>query len=48
MVVGDVESHEPEDVAYEVLCRAHFRRRTTSARARAISMIAEPLPFGGA
>ena len=45
VVVGDVESHEPEDVAYEVLCRAHFRRRTTSARARAISMVAEPLPF---
>ena len=46
IVVGDVENQEePADVAYEVLCRAHHRRRMTAARARAISMIAEPLPF---
>ena len=46
IVVGDVENNEvPADVAYEVLCRAHHRRRMTAARARAISMIAEPLPF---
>jgi thymidine kinase len=47
IVVGDVESQEeePADVAYEVLCRAHHRRKMTAARARAISMIAEPLPF---
>src|SRR4051812_3244023 len=56
IVVGDVEgdvegdgetASDPEnaDVAYEVLCRAHHRRRLTAARARAISMIAEPLPF---
>ncbi len=46
IVVGDVENKElPAEVAYEVLCRAHHRRRMTAARARAISMIAEPLPF---
>ena len=46
IVVGDVEDQEaPADVAYEVLCRAHHRRRMTAARARAISMVAEPLPF---
>jgi len=48
VVVGDVEAHDPAQTAYEVLCRAHHRRRMTAARARAISMIAEPLPFGGA
>ena len=46
IVVGDVGNKEqPAEVAYEVLCRAHHRRRMTAARARAISMIAEPLPF---
>ena len=46
IVVGDVENEElPAEVAYEVLCRAHHRRKMTAARARAISMIAEPLPF---
>lgn len=47
VVVGDVEdqSAPPAEVVYEVLCRAHHRRRMTAARARAISMIAEPLPF---
>jgi thymidine kinase len=53
IVVGDVEDREPADdatppeVAYEVLCRQHHRRGLTAARARAISRIAEPLPFGG-
>ena len=45
IVVGDVEGDVPAEVAYEVLCRAHHRRRMTAARARAISMVAEPLPF---
>lgn len=45
VVVGDVENDDHAEVAYEVLCRAHHRRRMTAARARAISMIAEPLPF---
>jgi thymidine kinase len=50
IVVGDVEDalhdieHHPE-VAYEVLCRQHHRRRMTAARARAVSMVSEPLPF---
>ena len=45
IVVGDVEADLPTEVSYEVLCRAHHRRRMTSARARAISSVAEPLPF---
>lgn len=52
VVVGDVGSDDPAavpdqapEVVYEVLCRAHHRRRMTAARARAVSMIAEPLPF---
>ena len=47
IVVGDVEEQdaEPAQVAYEVLCRQHHRRRMTAARARAVSMVAEPLPF---
>ena len=50
IVVGDVESagsDEPApEVGYEVLCRQHHRRRMTANRARAVSMIGEPLPFG--
>ncbi len=48
IVVGDVddpgEDEQPE-VGYEVLCRQHHRRRLTASRARAVSMIGEPLPF---
>jgi thymidine kinase len=47
IVVADVEqagSAAPE-IGYEVLCRQHHRRRMTASRARAISMISEPLPF---
>jgi thymidine kinase len=52
IVVGDVDDTDeregpPPEVAYEVLCRQHHRRRLTAARAQAISRIAEPLPFGG-
>jgi thymidine kinase len=50
IVVGDVEqagSHEAApEVAYEVLCRQHHRRRMTAARAHAVALGAEPLPFG--
>src|SRR6478752_4540481 len=48
IVVGDVDSPEepPADVAYEVLCRQHHRRRLTAARAKAVSLAPEPLPFG--
>jgi thymidine kinase len=48
IVVGDVEdaSTAPADIAYEVLCRQHHRRRLTAARAHAVSLAPEPLPFG--
>ena len=52
IVVGDVDSaHEahagaPAEVAYEVLCRQHHRRRLTAARAQAVALSPEPLPFG--
>lgn len=51
IVVGDVDDPhtaspaEPTEIAYEVLCRQHHRRRMTAARARAVSMVSEPLPF---
>jgi thymidine kinase len=44
-VVGDVDGQSAE-VAYEVLCRRHHRRRLTAARARA-TLSPEVLPFGG-
>jgi len=51
IVVGDVDeagdtAGHPAEVGYEVLCRQHHRRRLTAARAQAVSMIGEPLPFG--
>jgi thymidine kinase len=51
IVVGDVEDAdalaEPDrQVGYEVLCRQHHRRKLTAARARAVSLAPEPLPFG--
>ncbi|QIG42858.1 thymidine kinase [Nocardioides anomalus] len=55
IVVGDVDAAdttdatdatEPPEVAYEVLCRMHHRRRMTAARAHAVALGAEPLPFG--
>ncbi len=54
VVVGDVETTvgtptpgaEAPDVAYEVLCRQHHRRRLTADRAKAVSLAPEPLPFG--
>ena len=49
IVVGDVEDPDRArraDVAYEVLCRQHHRRRLTAARAKAVSLAPEPLPFG--
>lgn len=42
VVVGDTETG---DVRYEVLCRAHHRRRMTATRARA-TLGEDPLPFG--
>jgi thymidine kinase len=48
IVVGDVDDSQgpPAEVAYEVLCRQHHRRRLTAARAQAVSLAPEPLPFG--
>nr|WP_275940922.1 thymidine kinase [Nocardioides zeae] len=48
VVVGDVDQtgQPPAEVAYEVLCRQHHRRRLTAARAQAVSLVPEPLPFG--
>src|SRR5690606_16839177 len=47
VVVGDTDEVGGEvEVAYEVLCRQHHRRHLTAARARAVSMAPEPLPFG--
>ena len=47
IVVGDVgdDRAEQTEVGYEVLCRQHHRRGLTASRARAVSMIGEPLPF---
>lgn len=48
IVVGDVDAADqpPAEVAYEVLCRQHHRRRLTAARAQAVSLAPDPLPFG--
>ena len=48
IVVGDVDvpKDEPTVVSYEVLCRQHHRRGLTAARARAVSLAPDPLPFG--
>lgn len=51
VVVGDVgrpvdrEGASPSGVGYEVLCRQHHRRRLTAARAKAVSLAPDPLPF---
>jgi thymidine kinase len=50
IVVGDTEdatpaADRPGVVTYEVLCRQHHRRQLTAARAKAVSLSAEPLPF---
>lgn len=50
IVVGDTDdaapaAHRPGVVTYEVLCRQHHRRQLTAARAQAVSLSAEPLPF---
>lgn len=54
IVVGDVDDTDAPapaavddevEVAYEVLCRQHHRRGLTAARARAVSLSPDPLPF---
>lgn len=49
--VGDVGDAEvgrvpAPEIGYEVLCRQHHRRKLTAARAKAVSMVPTPLPFG--
>ncbi|HYG92390.1 MAG TPA: thymidine kinase [Nocardioides sp.] len=48
IVVGDVDPPKegPVEVSYEVLCRQHHRRGLTAARAKAVSLAPDPLPFG--
>ena len=48
IVVGDVDAagQAAPEVGYEVLCRQHHRRGLTAARARAVSLAPDPLPFG--
>jgi len=46
IVVGDTSPDEDVEVAYEVLCRQHHRRGLTADRAKAVSLVPEPLPFG--
>ncbi|MBU6243809.1 MAG: thymidine kinase [Actinomycetales bacterium] len=47
VMVGDVAgSAHAGTVAYEVLCRRHYRARRTASVAQAEHMSAEPLPFG--
>ncbi|MFI7384056.1 thymidine kinase [Streptomyces sp. NPDC049813] len=43
VVVGDV-NHAEDEIGYEVLCRRHHRRRTTSATARAGTLSPDVLP----
>ena len=43
VMVGD--THSTRAVAYEVLCRHHYRTRTTAARAEQEHISAQPLPF---
>lgn len=50
IVVGDTEAADVPAgdtplVGYEVLCRQHHRRKLTAARAKAVSMVPDPLPF---
>ena len=46
VVVGDTAPEADERVGYEVLCRQHYRKHLTSARAGAVSLTPIPLPFG--
>lgn len=43
VMVGD--THSVETVAYEVLCRHHYRTRTTAAHAEQQHISPQPLPF---
>lgn len=43
VMVGDV-ANQPDEIGYEVLCRRHHRRQTTSATAQAGSLSPDVLP----
>jgi thymidine kinase len=45
VMVGDTGSASTANVTYEVLCRHHYRTRTTAAHAEQQHMSAQPLPF---
>ncbi len=46
VMVGDTTAQSASTVSYEVLCRRHYRSRTTAARSQRGHMSVEPLPFG--
>ncbi len=46
VLVGDTNTQSSSAIAYEVLCRQHYRARMTSARAAQAHMSPQPLPFG--
>ncbi len=48
VMVGDVAGSDggPVSIAYEVLCRRHYRARLTASAAHAAHMSEQPLPFG--
>ena len=46
VMVGDTTTESRTTVAYEVLCRTHYRSRTTAATSQRQHMSAQPLPFG--
>ena len=45
VLVGDTSPGAAGVVSYEVLCRPHYRTRTTASRAARAHMSAQPLPF---
>lgn len=45
VVVGDVESSDSEQIAYEVLCRRHHMRMVTANRKSSTELSADILPF---
>ena len=48
VMVGDTRSDAPHTVAYEVLCRKHYRSRSTAATAATGHISVQPLPFAEA
>jgi thymidine kinase len=45
VVVGDTATGAADAVAYEVLCRRHYRTSMTASRAKREHISAQPLPF---